>query len=107
MKKVWEWLKKNWKWLVLPLWVASLVLVWLFHGGTKQFLPPSGTTDQAAADAMKAKDQALTEFRARLEEIIRQAEERLKTASKEQVDAFKELQGKPLTEVAAWIDKIS
>lgn len=107
MKKVWEWLKKNWKWLVLPLWAASIILVWLFRGGAKPLFPPSGTTDQAADAAMRAKDQAIADFRSKLEELARKAEERLRNASKEQVDEFNGLKDKPLDEVASWIDKLS
>lgn len=105
MKKIWEWLKKNWKWLILPLWIASLILVWLFRGGAAPFF--SGTKDSDADTAMKAKDQAIADFRAKLEELAKKAEERLKNASKEQVDEFNGLKDKPLDEVASWIDKLS
>jgi len=107
MIKVWAWLKKNWKWLILPLWVISLVLVWLFHGGIKPLFPVSGTTDVAADEALKARDAALNQFRSRLEELVKKAEERLQGASKEQVNDFNELKDKPLEEVAKWIDSLS
>jgi hypothetical protein len=105
--KIWAWLKKNWKWLVLPLWVLSLLLMWFLSGGHKTFFPPSGTTDEAADEAMKAKDEAMKAFRARLDELARKAEERLQGASEEQVKELKELQDKPLDEVAKWIDSLS
>jgi len=105
MSKVWEWVKKNWKWLLLPFWIVSLALVWIFRGGSRTLLPVSGTTDQASATLSAAKDKALEDFRARLEDMARKADERLKGASKEQVEAFKELKDRPLEEVASWIDK--
>jgi len=105
MKKVWEWIKRNWKWLIAPLWIASLVLMWLFRGGYKP--PVSGTTDQAADEAAKAKDEAVAQFRSRLDELLKKAQERLQDASKEQVDEFNGLKDKPLEEVAKWIDSLS
>lgn len=105
--KVWAWLKKNWKWLLLPFWILSLVLVWFLSGGRKTFFPPSGTTDEAADQAVQEKDAALAEFRAKLDELYRKAEERMQGASEEQVKELKELKSKPLDEVAKWIDSIS
>jgi len=107
MTKIWEWLKKNWKWLILPLWVLSMVVVWLLSGGRTKLFPPSGTTDQAADAATKAKDEAIEAFRQRLDALYKQAEERLKTASEAQVKEFTEIKEKPLEEVAKWIDSLS
>jgi hypothetical protein len=105
MMKAWEWLKTHWRWLIAPLWIISLILVWLFFGGRKPLLP-SGTTDKAADDAMKAKDEAISQFRARLDAMAKKAEERLQDASKDQVDEFNKLKDKPLEEVAKWIDSL-
>ena len=106
MKKAWEWFKRNWKWFIAPLWIASLVVMWLFRGGSSK--PPiSGTTDVAADEAMKAKDEAMTQFRSRLDELLKKAQDRLQAASKEQLEEFNELKDKPLDDVAKWIDTIS
>ena len=105
LKKVWEWLKKNWKWLIFPLWVASLIIVWLFFGGRRPLIT-GGTTDRAADDATKAKDEAMAQFRSRLDELLKKAQERLQAASKDQVSKFTELKDKPLDEVAKWIDSL-
>jgi flagellar biosynthesis/type III secretory pathway M-ring protein FliF/YscJ len=107
MSKVWAWLKKNWKWLILPLWLASVILVWIFRGGDKPMFPVTGTTDKAADEALKAKDKAAAEFRARLDELAKKAEERLQNASEEQIKEYEELKDKPLDEVAKWIDSLS
>jgi len=105
MKKAWEWFKRNWKWFIAPLWIASLVVMWLFRGGSKP--PISGTTDVAADEAMKAKDEAMIQFRSRLDELLKKAQDRLQVASKEQLEEFNELKDKPLDDVAKWIDTIS
>jgi hypothetical protein len=107
MKKAWAWIKKNWKYLIFPLWIGSVILVWVFRGGEKPLLPISGTTDEAADEAMKAKEAAVEKFRARLDEIHTKAAERLANASEEQVKEFEEIKDKPLEEVAAWIDNLS
>lgn len=107
MRKVWDWLKKNWKWLILPLWIASIVLVWIFRGGDKPLFPVTGTKDSDADKALEAKDKAVSEFRARLDELAKKAEERLKNASQEQIKEYEALKDKPLEEVAKWIDSLS
>lgn len=107
MKKVWEWIKKNWRWLILPLWILSLLLMWFLSGGRTKFFPPSGTTDEAADQAVAAKDKAVAEFRARLDELAAKAEERLQGASEEQIKEYEELKDKPIEEVAKWIDSLS
>jgi hypothetical protein len=56
---------------------------------------------------MKAKDEAMNQFRSPLDELLKKAQERLQTASKEQLEQFNELKDKPLEDVAKWIDKIS
>jgi len=106
MRRVWEWLKKNWKYLLFPLWALSLILVWVIGGGSRSLFPVSGTTDQAADDAMKAKDEAIRQFRERLDQVAQQIETKLRNASKEQLDEFKEMKDKPLDEVAKWVDNI-
>lgn len=105
MRKVWEWLKKNWKYLLFPLWVLSLILMWVLSGG-KVKLPISGTSDQAADEAVKAKDEAIQQFRDRLDQLAKLLEEKLQGASKEQLDEFKKLKDRPIDEVAKWVDSI-
>jgi chromatin segregation and condensation protein Rec8/ScpA/Scc1 (kleisin family) len=93
--------------LILPLWIASMVLVWVFRGGDKVMFPVTGTTDKDADDALVAKDRAMSEFRTRLDEIAKKAEARLQSASKDQVKEFEEIKDKPLDEIAKWIDGLS
>lgn len=106
MKKVWPWIREHWKWIVFPFWAASLVLVWVFRGGEISLLR-SGTTDEVADKALEAQDKAVADFRVRLDELAKKAEERLRTASEEQLKEYEELKGKPIEELAGWIDKLS
>lgn len=106
MKKVWPWIREHWKWLVFPFWAASLVLVWIFRGGEVQ-LVPHGASDADVDKAMEAKDKAVADFRARLDELAKKAEERLKSASEEQLKEYEGLKDKPLKEIAGWIDNLS
>ena len=105
LKKVWDWLKKNWKWLILPLWVASMVLVWLFTGGRKMITLPGGTTDQAAGRAVSGVIYASDERQKVIADILKTFEEKLQKASVEQLKEAETLRGKPLADVASWIDK--
>lgn len=107
MSVIWSWLKKNWKWLLAPLWVASMVLAWLMAGGERKLFPSSGTTDEAADKALEDKDKALEEFRQRLDELYARAEERLNKASEEQLQEFQEVKKKSLEEMAQWIDALA
>lgn len=99
-------MKQHWKWLLLPLWIGSVVLVWLFRGGDRPLFPVS-ETDEAVDRALAEKDRALADFRAKLDELYRRAEERMQRASQEQVKELGELKDKPLDEVARWIDNLS
>lgn len=107
MIKAWIWLKKNWKWLLLPFWAVSILLVWIFRGGDRPLLPVSGTTDEAADKAVEAKDKAARDFKEKLDVLAKKAEERLKSASEEQLKEYEELKDKPLEELAKWIDNLS
>lgn len=107
MRKFWEWLKKNWKWLILPLWAISVVLVWLFtRGGVKKPATTiTGTTDQAANTAVTTVINAADERETAIKRILALFEEQLKKASAEQLKELEAMKGKPVSEIAAWIDK--
>ena len=100
-----SWLKKNWKWLILPLWAISIVLMWLFKG--RSFSVNVGDDSSVVDDVMEKRDSALQAFRRRLDELARKAEKKLQDASKEQLEEYEEMKDRPLDEVAEWIDKLS
>ena len=106
---IWAWVKKNpWRAIALPLSVACVVLAWLYHGGNKN-LPQmiSGTTDEAAAKALAAKEAAMQAYQASLKALEQAAQSKLNKASAEQIKEYESLKDKPPAEVAAWIDKLS
>lgn len=104
MKKAWEWFKKHWKWFIAPLWLLSVLLVWLFRGGWS-FGKTSGTTDQMADDLVKEKEKILQEYRAKLGALSAKLEAKLQNASKENLEKFKEMKDKSPEEIAQWIDQ--
>lgn len=106
MLVVWRWLKKYWKWILFPIGVISIILAWLARGRELQ-LPSSGTTDEAADEAMEAYKEAAREYQRKVKEAHKKAEERLKTASEEQIKEYEELKDKTPEEVAKWIDSLS
>lgn len=105
--KIWTWLKKNWKWLILPLWAISIVLVWLFKGGSKIDLPISGTTDQAADEALAKKDKIIADLRDKLEALDAKVKEMTAGASEEQVKEYEKLRDEALGDIAKWGDDLS
>ena len=106
MLVVWRWLKKYWKWILFPIGIISLVLAWLARGKEIQ-LPASGTTDEAADEAMEAYKEAARKYQERVREVHKKAEERMKTASEEQLKEYEEMKDKPIEEIAKWIDDLA
>lgn len=107
VRRSWGWMKAHWRWLIGPLWLLSIVITWLFHGGERKLLKTKPTLDDAIDENMAVKNAAIEQFRARLDAMSQQAEQRLQKASAEQIETFKEIKDKPISEVAAWIDSLS
>ena len=106
MKRVWEWLKAHWKWLILPLWVVSILLVWLFtRGGALKKPPVSGTTDQAANDAVNGVIQAADDKSNAINHLEIQYQGKIEKMSAEQKAEWEKMKAQSITEVASWIDR--
>lgn len=105
MKKAWVWFKKNWKWFIAPLWILSLILVWLFVGDRRPLFPPSGTTDEMADELAQEKEKILQEYQEKLGALDEKFEKKLQDASKENLAEFEEMKDKPPEEIAKWIDQ--
>jgi len=105
--KVWEWLKKNWKWIVFPVGILLAVLGWFFwwRGRQKVEIPPS-TTDDAADNAVDATAKASDVKTQALEELEKDHGEKLSTMTDEQRDEFEKVKKKPIDEVVEWIDNL-
>lgn len=108
MNRYWAWIKVHpWQALIFPITVVALVLLWIFHGGEKPLKPAlSGTTDQAADEALKIKEEALQIYLRGLEDVTKRAREKLDKATAEQLAEYKLMSGKTPTTIASWIDKL-
>lgn len=108
MTKVWEWLKKYWKWVVFPIGIISAVLGWfLWWRSRDPVIPVSGTTDEAADQAVEDAAKVGDIYQKDIEALNKLAEELLKNASEEQIKEWEEVKKKPHKEVAKWIDNLS
>jgi len=107
MVKVWEWLKKNWKWIVFPVGICLALLGW-YLWWTKS--PPddvnSSTTNDAADQAIKDTNDAIDNKEKALEELEEKHGEKLAAMTDEQRAEFEEVKKKPIDEVASWIDSL-
>lgn len=107
MSKVWEWLKKNWKWIVFPIGVLLSVLGWfLWWRGKPKDDNTTTTTDEAADQALKDTVKAQEEKDQALKELEEKHGQKLATMSEEQRKEFEEVKKKPIEEVATWIDRL-
>lgn len=105
MTKIWEWLKKNWKWFILPLWAASLLLMWLFTRGGAIKPPVSGTTDTAANNAVTGVIQAADNKDQAVALLETKYQDKLNAMSQAQREEWERQKAKPIEEVASWIDR--
>lgn len=105
MKKIWEWLKAHWKWLILPLWAVSILLVWLFTRGGALKPPVSGTTDQAANAAVDGVIQAGENKTEAIQKLETQYQGKIESMSAEQKAEWEAMKAKPIQDVASWIDR--
>lgn len=107
MTKVWEWVKKNWKWIVFPIGVIGAVLGWfLWWRGRPKDDDTTTTTDSAADQAVKDTNQAHDDKDKALKELEEKHGEKLSTMTDEQREEFEEVKKKPIDEVASWIDNL-
>jgi predicted negative regulator of RcsB-dependent stress response len=107
MKKIWTWLKKNWKWVVFPIGVISAILGWFLWWRSRPKDDVDSTTTDAAADqAVKDTVEAQEEKDKALEQLEEKHGEKLAAMTEEQQAEFKKVKEKPIDEVASWIDNL-
>jgi membrane protein insertase Oxa1/YidC/SpoIIIJ len=104
MAKIWAWLKTHWKWLIAPLWAVSILVVWLFTRGGTLKLPVSGTTDQAANNAVDGVIQAAEHKTEAITKLETQYQAKIEKMSVEQRAEWEKVKDQPIQEVASWID---
>lgn len=107
MIKIWEWLKKNWKWVLFPIGILLSVLGWLlwWRRGKKDDTT-STTTDAAADQAVKDTAQAQEDKEKALKELEQKHGQKLAVMTDEQRKEYDRVKQKPIEEVAAWIDRL-
>lgn len=105
MAKIWEWLKKWWKWIVFPVGILGVVLSWFFWWHIPED-DQFSTPDAAADDAVNAAIKAARQRRIEIEAIELKHALKLVAMSSEQKKEYKVVREKTPEEVAAWIDNI-
>ena len=107
MLKIWEWLKKNWKWIVFPIGILLAVLGWfLWWRGQPKDDNTTTTTDAAADQALKDTVKAQEDRDQALKELEQKHNQKLASMTDAQRAEFEEMKKKPIEEVAAWIDRL-
>lgn len=102
--KIWEWLKKYWKWIIFPVGLLGLLAAALSRGIVDNILPPDLT--DAHDDFVGKVEEANKERDQKLEELKEQHEERLQELAEDQKEELEELKEKPLKEVVQWFDNL-
>lgn len=106
MSKIWEWLKKYWKWIVFPIGIGGAILGWYLWWRGRDSDDQFSTPDDAADDAV---DAVIEADRQRQEEIAKLEQEhasKLESMSSEQKKKYEEVRKKTPDEVASWIDSL-
>jgi len=107
MSKTWSWLKKNWMWLIAPVTIAVLVILYLMGWRPeKKDDVDSVTPDDAADQAVEDTNTAHDEREKAIKELEAEHREKLSEMTEEQLEEFEEVKKKPIDEVAAWIDSL-
>jgi hypothetical protein len=106
--KVWPWLKRNWKWVIFPIGLLSLLLgVQVVASSLRDFAePPEGLDEKAREALRKLRTQELEHDR-KVAELEQEHKERLQELSDDQQSELEELQDKPIKEIVSWFDNLS
>lgn len=105
---IWAWVKKNpWKALLFPLVLVGVILTWILSKDRPLQQVISGTLDEDAGKALKAKDKAIQEYQQSLKKIEGEAKAKLGKASKEQLEELDKVRKENPDGVAEWINKLS
>lgn len=106
--KLWVWVKKNpWKAVLFPLVLVGVILTWILSKDRPLRQVVSGTLDEDAGKALKAKDRAIQEYQQSLKKIEADAKAKLGRASKEQLEELEKVRKENPDGVAKWINELS
>ncbi len=106
MKRVWEWLKKYWKWLLFPIGIIGALIAFVAGRNSKPVpVPdPGPDTNDAALIALHEAENA----NKRRDELLRKLEAenqaRLQQLTADQQKEFEKLKDAPIDEVVSWFD---
>jgi hypothetical protein len=107
LKKVWAWLKRNWKWILFPVGLLMFIggIIIAVKSRDTDTPPPPDFGDEV--DTLRDRITAANAERDRkLEELRQKNHERLTQLSGDQQKELEELKDKPLEEVVAWFDQL-
>lgn len=106
MIKVWTWIKKFWKWLLIPLAVMAIFLLWLFGWRKSKDDADSGTPDEVADRAVSGIIEAGDKRDQAMKELEHKYIGKLTVMTDEQRAEYEEIRKKPIEEIAVWIDNL-
>jgi CO dehydrogenase/acetyl-CoA synthase beta subunit len=107
MTKIWEWLKKNWKWVLFPVGILLSLLGWFLWWRAKLKDDVVSTTPDAVADqAVKDTVQAQEDKDKALKDLEHQHVQKLSEMTDEQCKEYNLIRKKSIEEVALWIDRL-
>lgn len=107
LKAAWNWIKRNWKWILFPVGLVSLLVSALV--GAKAFHdanPDREDLDTIDEDLERAAEEAMRERDKKLVELAEKHKSRLDTLSSEQERELEELTERPIDEVVMWFDQL-
>lgn len=99
LKKIWEWLKLNWKWLLFPIGIALFILGKLSSRGGGSTIDPVVKADERAKVEEDLRKTELAEeskkLQDRLTEVHTTHVEKLKVLTEEQLQQAADLEDDP------------
>ena len=107
MLKVWDWIKRYWKWIIFPVGLIGLLSTALVGAASRRRIStvPPPDFSQSAEEAMEAIRQANIQRDIKLTELQIKHRNRIMKMSEDQRKELDELRGKPIEEVVKWFDR--
>lgn len=99
LKKIWAWLKANWKWLLFPVGIALFIIGRFSRSPELVTIDPTKKADDRAKVERERREAELAAEQARLRErldaVHRENADKLKTLTEEQMGQAAELEQDP------------
>lgn len=104
LKNIWKWIKANWKWLLFPIGIISVVVAYFI--GRRPTPDPDPILDEASEEAMRAMQEAARKRDEALKKLKEEHTARLQTLSVEQNKELEALKDQPIENIVAWFDAL-